>query len=197
MFRICKEYRFVVPFYPIWWLFLVIINFHPKIYFNQWYFRWCDGFLKQNTASCTRYCICYRRLVYQLLIIYCRTCPLHFTRIERNCDIIPAQLAQHIKKILSSNSCNDLRSQSVNNIPRIAMIERKLSEMTCIAWYQIQFLFTMNNVWYPGPQFNMKLHLTSIGNPIVDIKRSYDRLISTTYTGKMAYLYWIRAQTSD
>ena len=34
--------------------------------------------------------------------------------------------------------------------------------------------------WYkrkPGPQFNIKI--TSIGNPIVEIRRSYDRLIST------------------
>ena len=30
-----------------------------------------------------------------------------------------------------------------------------------------------------GPWFNIKLHLTSVGNPIVEIRRSYDRLIST------------------
>ena len=37
--------------------------------------------------------------------------------------------------------------------------------------------------YYPGfdtrPWFNIKMRLTSIGNPIVDIRRSYDRLIST------------------
>ena len=32
---------------------------------------------------------------------------------------------------------------------------------------------------FPGPWFNIKITLTSIGNPIVEIRRSYDRLIST------------------
>ena len=32
---------------------------------------------------------------------------------------------------------------------------------------------------YPGPWFNIRCHLTSIGNPIMEIRRSYDRLIST------------------
>ena len=34
-------------------------------------------------------------------------------------------------------------------------------------------------LYFPGPRFNIKCHLTSIGNPIVEIRRSYDRLIST------------------
>ena len=42
--------------------------------------------------------------------------------------------------------------------------------------------------------------LTSIGNPIVEIRWSQDCLISTIgicYTGKMASLYWNRAQSAD
>ena len=36
-----------------------------------------------------------------------------------------------------------------------------------------------------GPQFNIKMSLTNTGNPIVEIRQSYDRLIST-----MRFLYW-------
>ena len=44
---------------------------------------------------------------------------------------------------------------------------------TPIIWDAIAFIMT------PGPWFNIRWHLTSIGNPIVGIRRSYDRLIST------------------
>ena len=45
------------------------------------------------------------------------------------------------------------------------------------------------------PDSIKRWHLTSIGNPIVEIRRSYDRLISSmgSYTGKTTSLYWIGA----
>ena len=45
-----------------------------------------------------------------------------------------------------------------------------------------------------GPDSISRYHLTSIGNPIVEIRRSQDRLISTmgiSYTGKTTSLFWI------
>ena len=49
-----------------------------------------------------------------------------------------------------------------------------------------------------GPDSIQRCHLTSIGNHIVEIRLSLDRLISTmgliSYTGKTTSLYWIRAQ---
>ena len=40
-------------------------------------------------------------------------------------------------------------------------------------------MFTDHDWWPLGPESIWRWHLTSIGNPIVEIRRSYDRLIST------------------
>ena len=45
----------------------------------------------------------------------------------------------------------------------------------------------------PREWFNIS-HLTNIGNPIVEIRRSYDRLISTM--GFPILVYWIKSQVS-
>ena len=48
-------------------------------------------------------------------------------------------------------------------------------------------------VWYQLVVWIWKCHLTSIGNPIMEIRWSQDRLISTMGFRKMASIHWINS----
>ena len=81
---------------------------------------------------------------------------------------------------------------------------RPFSLSVSLIWHELCVLInsmtsTWNRGWFPhlGPDSIQRCHLTSIGNPIVEIRRSLRSSYlhnGISYTGKMISLHWIRIQ---
>ena len=75
-------------------------------------------------------------------------------------------------------------------LPHIFLIrENPPLDYNVLLWFALHMDYLLQITI--GPDSIWIIHLTSIGNPIVEIRRSY-LLNGIPYTGKMASLYWIR-----
>ena len=130
--------------------------------------------------NCSRFCNCYRRLIYQLLIIYRRTSPLHSTWIERNFYRIPAHVL------------------SISRGYFLAPIQYKMTSYqyrkSHCGYMTILRPSYLNN----GISYTDKISYQYGKSQSVDktILRPCYLHYGISYTGKIAYLYWIRAQAS-